>query len=205
MGLSRDNGRQAAGQGLHPVDGHGLFLLVKENGSKTWRMKFKRPDGREGLATFGNYPALTLKAAPAPARRAEALELLAHGKDPIESARQGRVEVANARANTFGVLAKDWHDACSKKWSPGQSELDSLNSKVLQAARFYWADRFEKAAQELAVLAAHVSASEKLLGYGDSLTEFYIPTMSPEKSHFISHRRILDRRSDVKFEQLTDI
>lgn len=44
-------------------DGQGLFLLVKKNGSKIWRMKFKRPDGREGLATFGNYPALTLKAA----------------------------------------------------------------------------------------------------------------------------------------------
>ncbi|ANI36445.1 hypothetical protein AA098_24170 [Pseudomonas sp. JY-Q] len=39
-------------------DGQGLFLLVKKNGSKIWRMKFKRPDGREGLATFGNYPAL---------------------------------------------------------------------------------------------------------------------------------------------------
>ncbi|CAI3794074.1 Prophage integrase IntA [Pseudomonas sp. MM221] len=101
------------------LDGQGLFLLVKKNSSKIWRMKFKRPDGREGLATFGNYPALTLRAARA--RRAEALELLAHGKDPIESARQGRVEAANARANTFGVLAKKWHDACSKKWSPGHA------------------------------------------------------------------------------------
>ncbi|WP_459206730.1 tyrosine-type recombinase/integrase [Pseudomonas sp. MLB6B] len=100
-------------------DGQGLFLLVKKNGSKTWRMKFKRPDGREGLATFGNYPALTLKAARE--RRAEALELLAHGKDPIESARQGKVEAANVRANTFGVLAKDWHEACSKKWSRGHA------------------------------------------------------------------------------------
>lgn len=37
-------------------DGQSLFLLVKKNGSKIWRMKFKRPDGRKGLATFGNYP-----------------------------------------------------------------------------------------------------------------------------------------------------
>lgn len=100
-------------------DGQGLFLLVKKSGSKIWRMKFKRPDGREGLATFGNYPALTLKAARE--RRAEALELLAHGKDPIENARQGKIEAANARANTFSVLAKDWHEECSKKWSPGHA------------------------------------------------------------------------------------
>lgn len=56
-------------------DGQGLFLLVKPSGVKTWRFKFTRPDGREGLATFGNYPALGLKVARE--RRAEALELLA--------------------------------------------------------------------------------------------------------------------------------
>lgn len=106
-------------KGYTLFDGQGLFLLVKKNGSKIWRMTFKRPDGREGLATFGNYPALTLNAARE--RRADALELLAHGKDPIESARQVKVEVANARANTFGVLAKDWYDACSKKRSPGHA------------------------------------------------------------------------------------
>ena len=44
-------------------DGQGLFLLVKPSGVKTWRLKFVRPDGREGLATFGCYPALGLKAA----------------------------------------------------------------------------------------------------------------------------------------------
>lgn len=59
-------------------DGQGLLLLVKKNGSKIWRMKFKRSDGREGLATFGSYPALSLKAARE--RRGEALELLAHDK-----------------------------------------------------------------------------------------------------------------------------
>ena len=38
------------------LDGQGLFLLVKVNGAKTWHFKFSRPDGREGLATFGSYP-----------------------------------------------------------------------------------------------------------------------------------------------------
>lgn len=31
-------------------DGQGLFLLVKASGVKTWRLKYRRPDGREGLA-----------------------------------------------------------------------------------------------------------------------------------------------------------
>lgn len=115
----------------------------------------------------------------------------------IKQTLQGANTVSSALISQIAEL----DDAIQQK----QSELENLNSKILQAARFYWADRFEKAADELALLAAHVSASEKLLGYGDSLTDFYIPAMSPEKTHFISHRRILDRRSNVKFEQLTDI
>lgn len=97
-------------------DGQGLFLLVKASGVKTWRFKFTRPDGREGLATFGNYPALGLKAARE--RRAEALALLAVGRDPVEAARQAKVEAATARTNTFEVLAREWHSVCARKWKP---------------------------------------------------------------------------------------
>jgi len=100
-------------------DGQGLFLLVKASGVKTWRMKFTRTDGREGLATFGNYPALGLKAARD--RRAEALELLANGQDPIEAAKVAKIEAANANANTFEALALEWHAACARKWSEGHA------------------------------------------------------------------------------------
>lgn len=100
-------------------DGQGLFLLVKTSGVKTWRLKYRRPDGREGLATFGNYPALALRAARD--RRAEALALLAEGRDPIDAARQAKVEAASAQASTFLAMAKEWHGACSAKWSPGHA------------------------------------------------------------------------------------
>lgn len=100
-------------------DGQGLYLLVKPSGVKTWRLKFIRPDGREGLATFGNYPALGLKAARG--CRNEALKLLAHGRDPIEAAKIAKIEAANARTNTFKALALEWHTACARKWSPGHA------------------------------------------------------------------------------------
>ena len=100
-------------------DGQGLYLAVKPSGSKVWRFKFTRPDDRAGLATFGNYPALTLKAARD--RRASALELLAHDQDPIETARLAKIEATNARANTFKAMAEEWHAACSLKWSPGHA------------------------------------------------------------------------------------
>lgn len=100
-------------------DGQGLFLLVKASGAKTWRFKFTRPDGRPGLATFGNYPALGLKSARE--RRAAALELLAHGQDPIEAAKVAKIDQAIARTNTFEALAMEWHAACARKWSQGHA------------------------------------------------------------------------------------
>lgn len=96
-------------------DGQGLFLLVKVNGTKTWRFKFSRPDGREGLATFGSYPALGLRAARD--RRAEALTLLAQGIDPMEHARQQQAQAAAAVTGTFRNVALDWHAAGARKWS----------------------------------------------------------------------------------------
>jgi len=97
-------------------DGQGLFLLVKTTGIKTWRFKFVRPDGREGLATFGHYPALSLKAARE--CRANALALLALGKDPVIEAQQSKIEAAHARVNTFEALAREWHATCAHRWSP---------------------------------------------------------------------------------------
>lgn len=97
-------------------DGQGLFLLVKASGSKVWRFKFTRPDGRAGLATFGSYPALGLKSARG--RRAAALELLAEGVDPIEHEQQARATAQAEQTNTFKVVALDWHAAGARKWSP---------------------------------------------------------------------------------------
>ena len=100
-------------------DGQGLYLLVKPSGVKTWRLKFVRPDGREGLATFGCYPALGLKAARD--RRADALELLARGIDPMAHAKAVKDEEEGARANTFKALALDWHADGARKWSAGHA------------------------------------------------------------------------------------
>src|SRR5690606_32043582 len=96
-------------------DGQGLYLAVKPSGTKTWRFKFTRPDGRAGLATFGNYPALGLKAARG--RRATALELLAEGRDPIEHEQQARAAVQAAAGNSFKSIALDWHAAGARKWT----------------------------------------------------------------------------------------
>jgi hypothetical protein len=94
-------------------DGQGLFLLVKATGTKVWRFKYKKPSGKPGLATLGNYPALTLKAARA--RRADALELLTHDQDPIESAKQAKIEAASEAGRTFEAVVREWHASMAGK------------------------------------------------------------------------------------------
>ena len=60
-------------------DGGGLHLLVKPNGARLWRMKY-RFLGKEQLLSFGAYPLFTL--ADARTKRDEAKRLIASGTDP---------------------------------------------------------------------------------------------------------------------------
>jgi hypothetical protein len=60
-------------------DGHGLFLLVKPNGSRYWRMQFKFKNKAKLLA-FGVYPAVSLREARD--KRDDARKLLRNGIDP---------------------------------------------------------------------------------------------------------------------------
>jgi integrase len=81
------------------ADGGCLYLLVRPNGSKLWRFKY-RFGGKEKLLSLGRYPDLSL--AEARLRRAEAKVALAKGIDP------GAKETA-APAMTFEEAARAWH------------------------------------------------------------------------------------------------
>jgi hypothetical protein len=96
-------------------DGDGLFLLVKANGTKSWRFRYTKPTGREGLTALGNYPTLTL--AQARKRRDEARALLLQGRDPVEQKLVARQEAELAR-KTFQAVALEWHAEMATKWSP---------------------------------------------------------------------------------------
>jgi integrase len=82
------------------TDGAGLYLLVRPNGSKLWRMKYRFGD-KEKLLSFGAYPEVSLAAARL--RRAEAKIALAQGRDP--SAKSAPTPI-----NTFEAAARAWHE-----------------------------------------------------------------------------------------------
>lgn len=110
-------------------DGDGLYLLVQPNGRKGWRFRYVKPDGREGLTSFGNYPVVGL--ADARKKRLEVKRMLAEGIDPIESKHQAKTQ-ATIRGRTFEVAALDWHKAMSAKWAPGHAKtvLSRLKTHV---------------------------------------------------------------------------
>lgn len=93
---------------LKMSDGGGLYLLVKPDGSRYWRMKY-RFEGKEKLLAFGVYPTVTL--ADARQRREDARKLLANGGDPgaiKKAAKAERIASAVIAAETFEAIARDW-------------------------------------------------------------------------------------------------
>ena len=69
-------------------DGDGHYLLAQPNGREGWRLRYVKPDGREGLTSFGNYPFIGL--ADARRKRLEVKRMLADGIDPIETKHQAK-------------------------------------------------------------------------------------------------------------------
>ncbi|ONH50927.1 Integrase [Pseudomonas cedrina] len=100
-------------------DGEGLFLLVQPNGRKGWRFRYTKPNGKQGLTSFGNYPVVSL--VDARAKRLQAKRLIVQGIDPVENKRNAKVQ-AQVNGRTFEEVALDWHRGMSAKWTPGHAK-----------------------------------------------------------------------------------
>jgi hypothetical protein len=88
-------------------DGGGLYLLVKPNGTKAWRYKY-RFNGRELTLALGVYPEVSLKLARQ--RHQAAREMLANGIDPNQDKRDRKLAALDAAGNTFGAIAAEFDE-----------------------------------------------------------------------------------------------
>ncbi|HQR19790.1 MAG TPA: tyrosine-type recombinase/integrase [Burkholderiaceae bacterium] len=100
-----DRRKETPKSGRKLMDGGGLYLHVMPNGSKVWRQKF-RLRGVEGVATLGEYPAHSLKAA-REWREANAA-LLAKDINPVIHTRVEKRKAETAATNTFRAVAESW-------------------------------------------------------------------------------------------------
>lgn len=96
-------------------DGGGLFLDVAPGGSRIWRLKFRQPNGKENLLTFGPYPEITLQEARE--KRLETRRLMLAGTDPAKHRDDAKRLAADRAANTFEKIAREWYANKVPTWS----------------------------------------------------------------------------------------
>lgn len=96
------------------TDGDGMFLLVKPNGGKYWRLKY-RVLGKEKLLALGTYPEVSL--ADARAKRLEARKQLNSSIDPSQKKKDDKRLAVFKAENTLQAVAKEWYDTNLKKWT----------------------------------------------------------------------------------------
>ncbi len=99
------------------ADGRGMYLLVKPNGSKWWRLDYRRPGTKKrNTLSLGTYPDVSLKQARE--RREEARRQIAEGIDPGDL----RKAEALSGAETFEAIAREWHAKHVPTWSKAHAE-----------------------------------------------------------------------------------
>jgi integrase len=94
-------------------DGNGLFLLVKANGSKLWRMRYKFNCKYQELA-FGQYPTIPLLEARKMTNQARSL--LVQGINPADE-RRARKRVSASSERAFAAVAMAWWQLQESSWS----------------------------------------------------------------------------------------
>lgn len=95
-------------------DERGLYLLCAPGGGRWWRFKY-RFAGKEKLLSLGTYPDVSL--AKAREAREEARRQLAGGVDPSAARQEQKRETAEAAANDFETVAREWLENVKPGWA----------------------------------------------------------------------------------------
>jgi hypothetical protein len=95
-------------------DGEGLFLLVKANGKKHWRLKYNFLK-KEKLLALGAYPLFSLQEARE--AKLDAKRLIASGVDPVAYKQEQKQDSIRNAENTFKSIAIEWFDNKKDSWT----------------------------------------------------------------------------------------
>lgn len=107
------------------ADGGGLYILVRPNGAKLWRMKY-RQHGKEKKLAFGRYPEVGLKEARL--LRDEARVEIGRGGDPARRKREEKIAAYIRAGDTFESVA---HEYIAKREAEGLAMATLVKSNWL--------------------------------------------------------------------------
>lgn len=96
------------------ADGYGLYLEIRPNGSRYWRMKY-RYLGKENRISLGVYPETSL--AEARERRDQTRKLLAADINPSFARKEKKRQAVLNAQNTFEAVAREWHSNQIERWT----------------------------------------------------------------------------------------
>lgn len=112
------------------LDGNGLYFRVKQDGSKSWQLRYKTPSGKWSWLGLGGYPEISgaLARQKAAVLRADAAE----GKNPMISKQARKAKELIAANNNFEALAREWHKTRLSSWDQGTARriLGALEKHV---------------------------------------------------------------------------
>ena len=94
-------------------DSEGLFLLVKANGAKYWRLSYRFNKKQKTLA-LGVYPEVSLQ--DAREKTSDAKKLLKNKIDPATSKKTEKLLNHLENSNSFQTIAEEWFDKQSNIW-----------------------------------------------------------------------------------------
>lgn len=95
-------------------DGRGLYLEIRKNGSKYWRMKY-RFLGKEKLLAIGVYPEISLSLARQ--KCLDARRLLDDNIDPSAAKKEAKRVARQNSDHSFESVAREWHENIKAKWT----------------------------------------------------------------------------------------
>lgn len=111
-------------------DGGGLYLLVKKNGAKYWRLNYRHPiSKKQNTLALGTYEQLTLQQARI--KREEAKMMLANGIDPAEQRNNKKREQFETLENTFSKFAAEWLELRKLENKVDSETIRKLNKDIL--------------------------------------------------------------------------
>jgi integrase len=94
------------------ADGGGLYLLVRPDGARYWRMDY-RLSGKRGTLALGVYPTVSL--ADAREKRDIAKRQLAAGIDPAVRRKLDKIAAEKSRKHTFRLIADEWLEKLARE------------------------------------------------------------------------------------------
>jgi hypothetical protein len=129
---------RAAEPGRGPTScltGRACICLIKPNGARLWRFKY-RYGGKEKLMAFGGYQPGSSNHVPlaeARDRLADAKRQLRGGIDPSAAKKAEKMARTDREAGVFEVVALEWHGKQSPTWSADYAakELRQLRKHVI--------------------------------------------------------------------------